>query len=140
VSYAKDPLRPPANARLGHIGQNTLTVRNLPSNGCTFLYTFTQDAPAGLKLEISELKQSKPFATLDLQPVSGRADVVYAFVRHSYVINPPGSGIQLSYVVKDSLGQVLRRDQVNLYNWVPGTPAPKEEEDQGDCGCTIKIP
>lgn len=140
VSYAKDPLSPSKNARMGHIGQNNLlVVRNMPSNGCVFVYTFTQAAPSGVKLEISELKQSKAFYTIDLQPVSSRPDVLYAFVRHSFVITPPGDGIQLAFVVKDSLGQLLRRDQVNLYNWVPGTPAPKEE-DEGNCGCTLPLP
>ena len=47
VTYAKDPLAPNKSARMGRIGQNTLTIRNMPSNGCTFLYTFTQNAPSG---------------------------------------------------------------------------------------------
>ncbi len=137
VSNAKDPLQPPANAKKAKYANGVLELRNLPSNGCVILYTFDNAAPTGLKLEIYELKQKKPFFTVDLQPVSSKAETVWAFIRHTMIVAPPKESLSFTLVVRDPLGQVLHSDQVNIHSWVP---EPTGVPSKGDCGCTVVRP
>ncbi|MBE0696742.1 MAG: hypothetical protein IH586_07450 [Anaerolineaceae bacterium] len=113
-----DPAHPPADARIADWTGSTLEVRNLPSNGCVFVYTFNQPAPAGLTLEISDSSGSKPFLTANLVP-SANPDAVYAVLHHTMIIAPPFWNVGFTIALKNGTGAELRHDQVNLHRWVP---------------------
>lgn len=143
VSYAKDPLNPPAGAKKAKTTTSGLDVRGLPANGCVFVYTFASAAPGGVKLEISELNQPKPFLTADLKVVEGKPEVAWVLVRHGLITSPTAERVSLTFVVRDPLGQVLKRDQVRLVSSMPGTSKAEEggeEDEEEDCGCSPILP
>jgi hypothetical protein len=145
VGQARDPLKPPANAKLARLTTDSMVIRNLPSNGCIFLYSFPQNASADLQLEVSEANSPSPFFKTKLQPVAGRSDVVYALVRHAMIIAPPSESVTYTFALRDPLGQVLRKDQVKLYAFVPAASGGNSSDDEGDsggedCGCTVPLP
>lgn len=116
-----DPTSPPANARVGKSAGKAFQIDNLPSNGCMFLYTFNQPAPAGLKLAIYDLNQKTPWLQAELKPVSSKPNTVAVVLRHTYIIAPPVWKVSFNFAVLDAGGKELRRDQVNLNRWTPGT-------------------
>lgn len=120
VSAASDPLKPPERANMGVMENGALEIKNMPFSVCVFLYTFTQAAPEGLKLEVYEMNQKTPWLKADLKPVEGKADTVYTHLRHSYIIDPPLWNIGYEFVVRDAAGAEIQRDTVNLHRWATG--------------------
>ena len=92
----------------------------MPFSICNFMYNFNQPAPAGLKLEIYDLNQKKPWWTTELKPVDAHPNMVYAPLRHTYIVNPPLWNVDYEFVIRDANGNELQRNQVNLYRWATG--------------------
>ncbi len=138
VSYAKDPLNPPEFAKKAKFSNGVLEIGNLPASGCVFLFRFDKTAPSSIKLEVSEINQPTPFLKVDLQPAASSTDTLWAFVQHGAIISPGKESSSFSLTLRDPLGQALQKAQLKLHSWVPGTPAPKEEDD--NCGCDAPLP
>jgi hypothetical protein len=120
ISAASDPLTPPAAARLSTFEKDALEIRNMPFSICLFMYNFNQSAPSGLKLEIYDMGQKKPWWTTDLGPVDGKPSMVYTPLRHTYIVNPPLWNVSYIFVVRDANGNEVQRNQVNLHRWTTG--------------------
>jgi hypothetical protein len=114
-----DPAHPPAAAKIAEWTGTALEVRNLPSNGCVFIYTFNQPAPADLTLQISDLSGGASFLSAALVPVPGDPNSVYAVLRHTWIITPPVWDVGFTFVVTAAGGAALRSDPVNLHRWSP---------------------
>jgi len=119
LSLTEDPASPPASARRGEIVGGALEIRNLPVSACVFVYTFNQPPPDDLKLEIYEHNQKTPWWTAALQPAAGTLNAAAAVLRHTYIIAPPLWDVSFEFAVRDSAGNELRRDTVNLHRWTP---------------------
>jgi len=135
VLNIQEPLKPPSSAKQVKQTENELIVSGLPANGCVFYYTFKGAVPGDLKLEVSELANSKPFYKVELKPVEGNPETMWGLVRHVMIVSPMTETLAVNFTVRDPLGQVVRQDLVTLKSWVEGTPGPKESDDDEDCGC-----
>jgi hypothetical protein len=120
ISAGSDPLNPPAVAQIGKIIDSALEIRNMPFSLCNFMYLYNQPAPTGLKLEIYDINQKKPWWTTELMPVNGNPNMVYAPLRHTYIVNPPLWNIGYEFVVRDTTGNELNHNRVNLHRWATG--------------------
>lgn len=120
LSYGADPLNPPPGALIGTNPEaGGLEIRNLPASACTFLYTFNQPAPAGLKLEVHEPGNEYAWLTADLASVEAQPDTSSTILRHTYIAQLPVWEAHYEFVLRDAAGNILRTDPVHLYRWMP---------------------
>ncbi len=117
---ASDPANPPAEGKIAQWTGTALEVRDLPSNGCVFIYTFNQPPASELSLQVSDSSESAPFLTAALTPVPGDENSVYALLRHTWIIAPPVWEVSFTFTLTGADGAVVRSDQVNLHRWTPG--------------------
>lgn len=120
IAAANDPFNPPSTARIGKIENGALEIRNMPFSICVFIYTFNQPAPAGLKLDVYDKNLQNPWLSADLLPAEGKPNTVITQLRHTYITNPRLWNVSYQFVVRDSKGNELHRDQVNLHRWISG--------------------
>ncbi len=115
----KDPSAPPQNAVFGTVTEEGFDVSNLPYTACTFIYQFNQAAAPGMKLQIFEVEQTKPWLTADLLPVETDPNSAAAQVSHIYIVQPPLWDVSYDFAVVNADGTEIRRDRVNLHRWKP---------------------
>jgi hypothetical protein len=114
---AADPTIMPKIAKTGSLVKGALSFQ-VPFSSCTFVYTFGQAKPAGTKLEIYDLTPA-PWLTVSLKPSASNPNILYAVLRHSYIINPPLWSTTYRFVVSAPDGTKIKEDSLTFHKYTP---------------------
>jgi hypothetical protein len=114
---AADPTIMPKIAKTGSMVNGTLSFQ-VPFSSCTFVYTFGQAKPAGTKLQIYDMTPA-PWLTVTLKSSSSNPNIMYAVVKHSYIINPPLWTTTYRFVVTAADGTKIKEDPLTFHRYAP---------------------
>lgn len=82
-----------------------LTLK-VPASACSFLFTFTQNVPTNLEMQIFD-RSSTPWLKVMLSPLAENPKQAFVTLTHTYIINPPIYSFQYKFVLKTSEGKEL---------------------------------
>jgi hypothetical protein len=119
ADLAENPKNHPVDALVADWTDTVVQVRNLPSNGCVFLYYFNAPAQEGMTLEVTDKSGSSPFLVAEMATSSTDPSLAYAVLRHTMIAAPPLWNVSYTFTLKSSSGTEIRSDLVNLHRWVP---------------------
>ena len=117
ASATTDPTSMPKIAKTGSMVKGALEFV-VPFSSCTFVYTFGQAKPAGTDLEIYDLTPT-PWLKVALTASSSNPNVMYAVIRHTYIINPPLWTTTYRFVVRTPDGTKIKEDPLTFRRYTP---------------------
>ncbi len=117
VAAGTDPTIMPAIAKTGTVVNGTLSFQ-VPFSSCTFVYNFAQPKPAGTLLEVYDMTPS-PWLKVTLKPSPTNPNVMYAVLRHSYIINPPLWTTTYRFVIVAPDGTKIKEDPLTFHRYAP---------------------
>jgi hypothetical protein len=117
VSATTDPTSMPKIAKTGSVVNGALSFQ-VPFSSCTFVYTFGQAKPAGTTLEIYD-NNPAPWLKVPLTASSSNPNVMYAVIKHTYIINPPLWTTTYQFVVRTPDGTKVKTDPLTFHRYAP---------------------
>jgi hypothetical protein len=111
------PTTKPAAAKTSAI-VNGIPEFQVPFSYCTFVYSMDKTLPEGTELQVLDSHKAA-WLKANLIPVADQANVYYAVLTHSYIINPPLWRVTYTFVVHTPDGNDLRSDQITFRKWIP---------------------
>ena len=121
VSRAAEVWVKPADAR-GIEGEADQLRLLAPSWTCVLAFTFNQNAPQGLKLQIFEPKNRPDTAWFDhsLSIAESQPNLAYIVLKHTYIVNPPLWQVPFNFRLSGQDGSEYWSQLINIKrDWDP---------------------
>ncbi|MDR3573112.1 MAG: hypothetical protein P4L50_04585 [Anaerolineaceae bacterium] len=116
-SLVADKTVMPAAAKTGTLVNGVLSFQ-VPFSYCTVVYTFAQAEPAGTTLQLYDLTPT-PWLKVPLQVSASNPNIMYAVLRHSYIIDPPLWTTTYRFVVYTPDGTKIKEDKLTFHKYTP---------------------
>lgn len=115
IVYSKEDLAKtgtiPEGAKVGTYNSDGVMELLIQVESCTLEYTFNQDAPSDLTLNVYDLNPL-PFITKPMVVTSDQPNVAFTTLTHDYIIDPPFWTITYRIEVVDGSGTVISSQNV----------------------------